>query len=743
MTAVNEHTSLVTRGYPPAPRTGPVEVLHGIPVADPYRWLEDESDPETAAWSAAQEDLFAAHRSGWALLEPMRRRIAELVDTGSVSVPVARGGLLFNTVREPGRDQAALRVCDAGGHDARTLWDPLVHDPSGLTVLESWDPSQDGSLIAVQYSAAGTEDTRLVVLDVATGRPVDGPIERLRRSPLAWLPDSSGFYYVRRRPPEEIPGEERYHRRVRLHRLGTDPEGDALIFGEGRAMDDFYTPALSPDGRWLTIAVTRGADPATELWLADLGSGAPEAPVLRHVLGSGRARLDLVIPAGTGPHDRAYLITYQDAPNGRLESASPAALTGSGPESRSAVSDAPDPQLTDSIASSYPDSVPDSQPVDPPRADRSPSVLVPEDPEAVLTEVAALDGLLLLTRVRHGVCELTVHDPRTGDQLHRLALPGPGTVGSVRPAPDGREAWFGYTDHITPSRVMHFDARSAALTGWASAPGAPVIEGCVVRRIRYAAHDGTPVTAFVLSPSGRPDRPRPTVVSGYGGFGASIVPGWAAQALAWVEMGGVYVFTCLRGGGEEGQAWHDAGRRANKQATFDDLDAAADRLVAAGWADPARLGLLGSSNGGLTVAAALTQHPEKYAAVVSVAPLLDMVRYEHSGMGPSWREEYGTAADPADLAVLHAYSPYHHVRESVDYPAVLFGVADGDTRVDPLHARKMCAALQHASAAPAPILLRLERGVGHGARGTATTVDLFADVMTFLAEHLDLARDTA
>ncbi|WP_194896674.1 prolyl oligopeptidase family serine peptidase [Catenulispora pinisilvae] len=711
MTAVNERTSLVTRGYPPARRTGPVEVLHGIPVADPYRWLEDESDPDTAAWSAAQEDLFAAHRSGWAWLEPMRRRIAELVDTGSVSAPVARGGLLFDTLREPGRDQAALRVTDARGQDARTLWDPLVHDPTGLTVLECWDPSQDGSLIAVQYSAAGTEDTRLVVLDVATGRPVDGPIERLRRSPLAWLPDSSGFYYVRRRPPEEIPGEERYHRRVRLHRLGTDPEGDALIFGEGRAMDDFYTPALSPDGRWLTIAVTRGADPATELWLADLVAGTPEAPALRRVLGSGRARLDLVIPAGTGPHDRAYLISYQDAPNGRLESVSPAALTGSDQDSRSA----------------WPGDL----------------VLVPEDPEAVLTEVTALDGLLLLTRVRHAVSELTGHDPHTGDQLYSLTLPGPGTVGSVRPAPDGRQAWFGYTDHVTPSRVLHFDARSAALTAWASAPGAPVIEGCVVRRIRYAAHDGTPVTAFVLSPSGRPDRPRPTVVSGYGGFGASIVPGWAAQALAWVEMGGVYVFTCLRGGGEEGRAWHDAGRRANKQTTFDDLDAAADRLVAAGWADPARLGLLGSSNGGLTVAAALTQHPEKYAAVVSVAPLLDMVRYEHSGMGPSWREEYGSAADPADLAVLHAYSPYHHVREAVDYPAVLFGVADGDTRVDPLHARKMCAALQHASAGPAPILLRLERGVGHGARGTATTVDLFADVVTFLAEHLDLARDTA
>ncbi|MEZ0111185.1 prolyl oligopeptidase [Catenulispora sp. EB89] len=705
MSVLNEHAEVAVGSYPPAPRTGPVEALHGIPVADPYRWLEDESDPATTAWSAAQEELYAARRGGWALLEPMRRRIADLLDVGSVSAPVARGGRLFDTLREPGRDQMALRVTDARGSGARILWDPLVQDPSGLTVLECWEPSSDGSLVAVQYSAAGTEDTLLVVLDVASGRVVDGPIDRLRRCDVAWLADSSGFYYARRRPPEEIPGEERYHRRVRLHRLGADPETDAVVFGEGRAMDDFYTPRLSADGRWLTVAVTRGADPATELWLADLAASGPEAPMLRRVVGSGAARMDLVIPAGTEPQDTAYLITFQDAPNGRLEAVRPAALL------------APEP---------------DSQPV----------VLVAEDPEAVLTEVAVLDGRLLVTRVRHAVSEITVHDPHTGVQVDQLSLPGPGTVGTVRTAPDGREAWFGYTDHITPISVLRYDVRSDARSGsvapWAAAPGTPVIEGCVVRRVRFPSHDGTLVTAFVLSPTGHPDRPRPTVISGYGGFGASIVPGWAPQALAWVERGGVFVFACLRGGGEEGQAWHDAGRRAAKQNTFDDLDAAADWLIADGWTDPARLGLLGSSNGGLTVAAAMTQHPEKYAAVVAVSPLLDMVRYEASGMGPSWREEYGTAADPDDLAVLHAYSPYHRVREGARYPAVLLAVADGDTRVSPLHARKMCAALQHASAGPGPILLRLERGVGHGARGIGATVELFADVMVFLAEHLAL-----
>ncbi|MFD5651856.1 prolyl oligopeptidase family protein [Streptomyces sp. NPDC127039] len=723
--------------YPPVRRTGPVELLHGTAVSDPYRWMEDEADPATAAWSTAQDALFAAHRNTWAALGPLRRHLAALMAGGSVTAPVPRGGRLFDTVRAPGRDQPVLRVVEDGG--ARTLWDPLAHDPAGLTVLESWEPSWDGSLVAVQYAAGGTERCELVVLDVANGRMVDGPVDRLRRSPVAWLPDSAGFYYVRNLPPSDTPGEEGYHRRVRLHRIGVDPERDELVFGAGRAMDDYYAPALSPDGRWLTVTATRGASPATELWLADLSEAAPESPRLRRVGGPVGARATLLLPSGTASDGPAYLLTRRDAPNGRVEVTSPARLTGRGART----------------------------PDEPPDAGPRPTVLIPEDPVAVLTDFAVLDGpglarsVALATRVRHAVGEVTVHDLATGRRLSTLELPGPGTVGELHAAPDGHEAYFGYTDHATPVRVLRFDARSGTLTplhgGGATGPAdggealggrlpdadedrtaAPGAAACVTRRVRYRSHDGTPVTLFVLSPIGRPDRPRPTVLSGYGGFGASIVPGFAPQALAWVAAGGVYAFACLRGGGEEGQRWHDAGRRAGKQNTFDDLDAAADWLVAAGWADPARLGLLGSSNGGLTVAAAMTQHPEKYAAVVAVAPLLDMVRYERSGMGPSWREEYGSAEDAEDFAVLHAYSPYHRVRTGVRYPAVLLGAADGDTRVSPSHARKMCAALQHASTGSGPVLLRLEHGVGHGIRGTATTTELFADVMAFLAEHLRL-----
>jgi prolyl oligopeptidase len=244
---------------------------------------------------------------------------------------------------------------------------------------------------------------------------------------------------------------------------------------------------------------------------------------------------------------------------------------------------------------------------------------------------------------------------------------------------------------------------------------------------------------FIVAPSGVPDRPRPTILTGYGGFGASMVSAYLPEALAWAKAGGVYAAACLRGGREEGEQWHQDGRGPHKQNVFDDFDAAADHLVRTGWTTPGRLGILGRSNGGLLVGATVTQHPEKYGAVVCLAPLLDMVRYERSGMGPSWVPEYGSAEDPEQLSTLLAYSPYHRVEPGIAYPPVLLGVADGDTRVDPLHARKMCAALQFASSGPGPVVLRAEHGVGHGMRSLSSSVALQADCLAFLATHLGLA----
>jgi prolyl oligopeptidase len=307
----------------------------------------------------------------------------------------------------------------------------------------------------------------------------------------------------------------------------------------------------------------------------------------------------------------------------------------------------------------------------------------------------------------------------------------------VRPE-GGHEAWFAYTDYVTPLQVLHYDALTGQVRPWAGPGQARAHAGVSVCQQAFQSRDGTTVRMFVVSPAGRPDRPRPAVLTGYGGFGASVTPRFSPQALAWVRAGGVWAVACVRGGREEGEEWHRAGRGALKQNTFDDFDAAADYLTAAGWTSREQLGALGGSAGGLLVGAALTQHPEKYAAVVCMSPLLDMARYERSGLGPSWVPEYGSADDPDQLRTLLAYSPYHHVTPGTAYPAALFTAFDADTRVDPLHARKMCAALQHASAGDGPVLLRFERGAGHGFRAVSRLVGLQADALAFLACQLGL-----
>jgi prolyl oligopeptidase len=689
--------------YPGAIRLDLVEHRHGQSIPDPYRWLEDSGDPRTVSWLGEQGELFAAERGRWRDLAGWRAELAALTAVDRVLTPKARGNRIFLRQQRAGQDYPVLFVRTDGCE--RTLLDPLALDPTGRTVLETWEPSIEGDLLAYQLSCDGTEDSLLRVLDVAGGRIVDGPINRVRSTPIGWLPGGGAFYYVRRLPPGLHPGEERYHRRVYLHQLGSDPDTDVLVFGEGRDKAQFYDIAVTADGRWLTITATAGAAPGTELYLADLFSSSPGRPGFRAVQEAGDgplARTRLHIEPETGPREAAWLRTDSAAARGRVVTCVPGSpAPGSWRE------------------------------------------FIPERPDAVLLDLAVLAGaglprpVMLVSWARHATAEVTVHDLADGHELGKIPLPGLGSIGRFSVPPGGgHEAWFCYSDHRTPPVLLHYDG----LTGQVATLSRPEADadGVAVCLTEFQSHDGTTIRMFVLSPAGRPDRPRPAILTGYGGFGVSMSPGYSPDALAWARAGGVFAIACLRGGGEEGAQWHRGGRGENKQNTFDDFAAAAGHLTAAGWTRPDRLAIMGGSNGGLLAAAALTQHPEMYAAAVCMAPLLDMARYELSGLGPSWVPEYGSAADPGQLRTLLSYSPYHHVTLGASYPPVLFTVSDGDTRVDPLHARKMCAALQHASSGLGPVLLRHERGVGHGARALSRELALLADCLAFLACHVGL-----
>jgi prolyl oligopeptidase len=699
-------------GYPDAPRLDLTEDLLGHEVSDPYRWLEDAGSPETQGWLRGQDELFRTYGSTLPGVDHLAMRILELTGTGHIGVPVWRRERQFYTRRRPGQEHAVLCTADPGDTEpgaGRTLIDPAVIDPSGKTTLDSWQPDKEGRLLAYQLSEGGSEESVLRILDVETGELVDGPIDRCRYTRIAWLPGAKAFYYSRRLAPDAVPpGEEQYHRRIYLHYVGAPADDDVLIFGQGRDKTTYYSASVSMDGRWLTISAARGTEPRNDLWIADLTATGLASPELRPV----QEGVDARTGARVGRDGRLYVFTDLDAPRGRL-----------------AVTDPAEPG---------------------PRTWRD---LLPSDPGAVLEGYAILDGpaaggeaALLALWTRHAISEISVHDLATGTRTGSVPLPGPGTVGGISERPEGgHEAWFAYTDNTTPATIMHYDTSTgpeAQARVWARPPGSVQAPPVHSQQIAYESADGTVVRMLVISAAGTPDTPRPAVLYGYGGFGISLTPGYSATTLAWVEAGGVYAIAGLRGGSEEGEEWHRAGLLDQRQNVFDDFHAAAEKLIADGWTTREQLGIYGGSNGGLLVGAALTQRPDLYAAVVCSAPLLDMVRYERFGLGETWNTEYGAAADPEQLGWLLSYSPYHHVTPGTRYPSVLFTVFDNDTRVDPMHARKMCAALQYATSGPLterPVLLRREADVGHSSRAVSRSVALSADLLAFLAAHTGLS----
>ena len=477
-----------------------------------------------------------------------------------------------------------------------------------------------------------------------------------------------------------------------------------LIFGTGQDKTNYYYASVSRDGRWLVLSASRGTAPRNDLWLADLSLSDDMTPELRVV----QEGVDAQTSVRVGRDGLLYVFTDLDAPRGRIAVADPVSA-----------------------------------------ADRASwRELIGEDPEAVLCGYAILDGaelarpVLVASWTRHALSEITVHDLASGARLAALELPGLGTAGGLSERPEGgHEAWFGYTDYTTPPLVLRFDARDSSVGTWAVAPGSVAVPAVTARQVTYQSLDGTPVRMLVISSAfgGAPGEPRPTMLTGYGGFDISLTPAYAPSALAWVEAGGVYAVANLRGGSEEGEEWHRAGMLDRKQNVFDDFRCAAEALIRDGWTTAGQLAISGGSNGGLLVGASLVQQPSLFAAVICSAPLLDMVRYERFGLGQTWNVEYGTVADATQLEWLLSYSPYHHVVPGTAYPAVLFTVFTNDTRVDPVHAYKMCAALQHATSSGFPVLLRAEDQVGHGVRAVSRTAELAGDTLAFAARYTGLA----
>ncbi|WP_129842524.1 prolyl oligopeptidase family serine peptidase [Streptomyces sp. RFCAC02] len=677
-----------------APRSPVADTLHGRSVEDPYRWLEDDDSPACDRWLAAQRALWETHAPHWPARPYFAARLRELAAAGALagpgqSPPVVRGSRHF-AVRAAGEDRRrVLAVVDDGAPDGagRVVLDPLTVDPEGLTVLETWRPSWSGDLVACRLRDRRDGRQHLWTWDVATARPVEGPLPLRAPGSVAWLPGDTGFYCT-------ATGDDG-RQRVLLHRTGDPVSGDTPVL----TTSDHLSVGTSSDGRWLVVNRSPGTMRGNALYLADISGGrfTDLSPQLLHdgTADGSQALLRF------GPGSLVYAVTDAAAPRGRV-------------------------CLVD------------------PRHPRSAdwrTVITPEDGAVIGACVALADpatgaARFLVTASRDGRPTVSLHET-TGGKLADLPVPGrgPGRIsGLTCPPGDTGVAWFSYTDHITPPTVHRVDLRDMRPRPVTPPPRAAA--GVRVRQTTFPAADGTPVPiCLILPPDGPGARgPLPTVLTAYGGFGATFAPGYSPTILAWVQAGGAYAVAGVRGGGDLGKQWHAAGSGPNKPTAFDDFAAAAAWLTAEGVTTPGQLAVKGTSHSGLMAAVALTRAPHGCAAAVVGAAVTDMVRYPLLGRGALWLGEFGDPGDPAALDTLLSYSPYHNVRPGTAYPAVLLTTHRTDPRVGAAHTRKFTAALQHATTG-GPVLLRTQDGAGHGPDTAAQWADLEADALAFCAVH--------
>lgn len=683
---------------PPTRRDDVVETLHGVAVADPYRWLEDGASAETRAWTAAQNartDAILRAVPGRSALE---ERLGALYRVATVDAPAVRGRRFFYLKREGDQSQDVLYARDGADGPERSLVDPNRLDPDGLTALDWWYPSPDGGLVAYGTSQNGDEWSTLRVVETTTGRVLPDTIARTRYSSVAWLPDNRGFFYTRYPTPGTVPaGEEHYNSHAFYHALGADPAADPKVFGEGRSPQDMLQLEISPDGRWL-VAIAAEGWVRSEVFLRDLHAPEPRWTAVATGLD---ARFDNPIATA----DRLFLQTNLDAANGRIVAIDPA----------------------DPVLARW-------------------TTVVPARDDAVLEGFVLADGKIVTQEIESAISRLRVFSV-AGEALSELELPTPGTVHGLDGEPDNPVVVAGFASFAVPPCAFAFTVATGERLPLApvATPAGLDPSTIDVRQVRYRSKDGTAVSVFLVGRTGLPrDGRTPTVLDGYGGFNIPRTPDYRPFFLDWIDRGGLLAVANLRGGGEFGETWHRAGMLGNKQNVFDDFIAAAEWLIAEGYTNPDRLAIHGGSNGGLLVGAALTQRPELFRAVYGAVPLLDMLRYHHFSIAKLWIPEYGSADDPDPFRWLYAYSPYHHVVPGTRYPAVLLTTAEQDSRVDPAHARKMTALLQWATASgdDRPILLRAETAAGHGVgKPIGKRVAEAVDLGCFLAIQLGVALE--
>jgi prolyl oligopeptidase len=681
--------------YPDTATVEQVDNYHGTDVADPYRWLEDDVrvNDDVASWVEAQNAVTYDYLGAIEEREAIEERLTALWNYEKFGVPGKAGSHYFFSRNDGLQNQNVIYRQSSLDAEPELVVDPNTWSDDGTVALAGFEVSPDGRFAALAVQDGGSDWRTVRILNLETGELSGDEVSWMKFSPMSWDADSSGFYYSRYPAPAE--GDEfqtlNHDQQVFFHQVGTAQETDRPVYARPDHPDWGFSPVVTDDGDYLVITIWKGTDSRYQVAYQRLNDPQQDAEPVMLIEGFDH---DYTFVGNIG--SRFFFRTDRDAPRGRLVS------------------------------------------IDVESRDTGWTEVIPER-DAVLRGVSHVGGQFVASYLRDARSEIRIHDP-DGTLAREVALPGIGSVQGFGGEADDPETFYRFSSFNAPPTLYHYDVNTGESTLFKQAAVDFEPADYIVKQVFYDSKDGTRVPLFIAHKKGiELNGDNPTLLYGYGGFNIPLTPSFSITRLAWMEMGGVYAVANLRGGGEYGKEWHQAGTKLNKQNVFDDFIAAGEYLVAERYTRPERLAVLGGSNGGLLVGAVVNQRPDLFGAAIPAVGVMDMLRFDQFTAGRFWVDDYGSSSNPEEFEALYAYSPYHNLEDGTEYPAVLVTTADTDDRVVPGHSFKYAARLQAAQGGTDPVLIRIQTRAGHGSgKPTAVQIEETADMWAFLAENLDL-----
>ncbi|GAB4207508.1 MAG: prolyl oligopeptidase family serine peptidase [Coleofasciculaceae cyanobacterium] len=674
--------------YPPTRKSDQVDDYHGTKVADPYRWLEDLNSEETQAWIEAQNQLTSSYLSKIPEREPIKERITQLWNYEKYGIPFKQGNRYFYFKNDGLQNQSVLYTLISLDAEPTVLFDPNTLSEDGTIALSGLAISEDGKLMAYGLSTSGSDWNEWKIRHVETGEDFSDCLKWVKFSGASWTHDHQGFFYSRYDEPNEATQLEdvNYYQKLYYHKLGTLQSEDILIYHRPDRKEWMFGAGVTEDGRYLIISIDRGTDPKNLIFYQDLQK--PDSPVVE-LISEFEANYSFIDNDGS----IFWFRTDLDAPRGRV------------------------------IAIDINNPARDNW-----------QELIPQTDET-LESVGLLNNQFVADYLKDARSSIKIFDLE-GSFVREVELPGIGSAGGFGGKRYDRETFYSFTSFTTPTTIYRYDMVSGESTVFRQPEVDFNPNEYETKQVFYTSKDGTRVPMFITHKQGlKLDGNNPTLLYGYGGFNISLTPSFSVSRLVWMEMGGVYALPNLRGGGEYGEEWHQAGTKLNKQNVFDDFIAAAQWLIDNQYTKPEKLAIAGGSNGGLLVGACMTQRPELFGAALPAVGVMDMLRFPKFTIGWAWCSDYGSPDEPDEFKALYAYSPLHNLKPGTAYPATLITTADHDDRVFPAHSFKFAAALQAAQAGEKPTLIRIETKAGHGAgKPTSKLIEELADEWAFLVQ---------